>query len=183
MNRSCVRRHVVVSIFAMLGTTLPGTLVCAETPVIPAAELKQFFASDFIDHLGRRQALSQWRGKILVINFWATWCAPCREEMPDFSRLQEKYSTRGVQFLGIAIEPSDKIAVFAARNKVSYPLLAGGQGAIELSRLLGNGVGGVPYTLVLGKKGEPLLSHTGRLPAADLDALLDASSRQERVDK
>ena len=183
MNPFCVRRRFIASAFTILvGATLSAS-VCAETPAIPAAELKQFFASDFIDHQGHRQAVSQWRGKILVVNFWATWCAPCREEMPDFSRLQEKYSDRGVQFLGIAIESREKIAVYADRSTVSYPLLAGGHDAVELSRSLGNGVGGIPYTLVLGKSGEPLLSHTGRLPAAKLDALLNASSIHKRMDK
>jgi thiol-disulfide isomerase/thioredoxin len=183
MNLFCVRRRFIASAFTILvGATLSAS-VCAETPAIPAAELKQFFASDFIDHQGHRQAVSQWRGKILVVNFWATWCAPCREEMPDFSRLQEKYSDRGVQFLGIAIESREKIAVYADRSTVSYPLLAGGHDAVELSRSLGNGVGGIPYTLVLGKSGEPLLSHTGRLPAAKLDALLNASSIHKRMDK
>ena len=183
MNLFCVRRRFIASAFTILvGATLSAS-VCAETPAIPAAELKQFFASDFIDHQGHRQAVSQWRGKILVVNFWATWCAPCREEMPDFSRLQEKYSDRGVQFLGVAIESREKIAVYADRSTVSYPLLAGGHDAVELSRSLGNGVGGIPYTLVLGKSGEPLLSHTGRLPAAKLDALLNASSIHKRMDK
>ena len=183
MNLFCVRRRFIASAFTILvGATLSAS-VCAETPAIPAAELKQFFASDFIDHQGHRQAVSQWRGKILVVNFWATWCAPCREEMPDFSRLQEKYSDRGVQFLGIAIESREKIAVYADRSTVSYPLLAGGHDAVELSRSLGNGVGGIPYTLVLGKSGEPLLSHTGRLPAAKLDSLLNASSIDKRMDK
>ena len=183
MNLFCVRRRFIASAFTILvGATLSAS-VCAETPAIPAAELKQFFASDFIDHQGHRQAVSQWRGKILVVNFWATWCAPCREEMPDFSRLQEKYSDRGVQFLGIAIESREKIAVYADRSTVSYPLLAGGHDAVELSRSLGNGVGGIPYTLVLGKSGEPLLSHTGRLPAAKLDSLLNASSIDKHMDK
>ena len=103
--------------------------------------------------------------------------------MPDFSRLQEKYSTRGVQFLGIAIESREKIAAYAARNAVSYPLLAGGHDAIALGRSLGNSVGGIPYTLVLGKNGEPLLTHTGRLPTAKLDSLLNASSIDKHMDK
>ena len=183
MNPFCVWRRFIASTFAILVGAAPSASVCTEAAEISATELKRFLASDFIDHQGRRQSVSQWRGKILVVNFWATWCAPCREEMPDFSRLQEKYSTRGVQFLGIAIESREKIAAYAARNAVSYPLLAGGHDAIALGRSLGNSVGGIPYTLVLGKNGEPLLTHTGRLPAAKLDSLLNASSIDKRMDK
>ena len=155
----------------------------AEMPNIPAAALKRLFASEFIDSQGHRQVLSQWRGKILVINFWATWCAPCRDEMPDFSRLQKKYAARDVQFVGIAIEAREMLAAFSARNTMSYPLLAGGHEAIELSRSLGNTVGGIPHTVILGRHGEPLLSHSGRLPATELEALLDVSSRNDRMDK
>jgi thiol-disulfide isomerase/thioredoxin len=61
---------------------------------------------------GRQQALDQWRGKVLVVNFWATWCEPCREEIPAFVRLQDKYRMRGVQFVGIAIDQRDKIRMF-----------------------------------------------------------------------
>ena len=187
MNRPDAEHRYVASILAILFCsivwTLPARLAYAETLTISDVELKRLFATEFIDHRGRRQAVSQWRGKVLVINFWATWCAPCREEMPDFSHLQQKYLARGVQFIGIATESREKILPFATRNKLTYPLLAGGYEAIELSRSLGNTAGGIPYTLVLDKNGEPLLSHTGRLPASDLDALLDISSRQGCVDK
>ena len=74
---------------------------------------------------GQPQSLGQWRGKVLIVNYWATWCPPCREEMPGFSRLQDKYRDKGVQFVGISIDTADKIIEFQKTTPVTYPLLIG----------------------------------------------------------
>ena len=178
------RRRIVMAALALLacGTAAP-TVQAAQVRAIPAAPLSSFLGSEFTDHRGRRQPLSQWKGKILIVNFWATWCAPCREEMPYFSRLHRKYAAQGVQFLGISTDPPDAVADFAAKYEVSYPLLIGGPGTIELARALGNHPDGLPYTLVLGRNGEPLLTRTGRLPESELEGLLEAVLKRGRVDK
>lgn len=156
------------------GSAAPATTV----QPISAATLRGFLDGDLNDHRGRRQPLSQWKGKILVVNFWAGWCQPCREEMPYFSRLNEKYAAQGVQFLGISTDPPEAVAAFAAAHPVSYPLLIAGPGAIELSKALGNRPGGLPYTLILGRAGEPLLTRTGRLPETELERLLEAAAKR-----
>jgi thiol-disulfide isomerase/thioredoxin len=97
---------------------------------------------------GKEQALGQWKGKVLIVNFWATWCVPCREEMPEFVKLQKEFGDRGVQFVGIAVDDPAKVRQFAAELGLNYPALIGGYGAIELSKSLGNRVGALPYTLV-----------------------------------
>jgi thiol-disulfide isomerase/thioredoxin len=79
----------------------------------------------FADLRGQPQPLSQWRGKVLVLNFWASWCAPCREEMPDFDALRLKYQIRGVEFVGIAIDNEQNVAQFLQAMPVSYPILIG----------------------------------------------------------
>ena len=113
------------------------------------------------DLSGREQALAQWRGKVLVVNFWATWCAPCREEMPHFVRAQSDQGANGLQFVGIAVDSVDKARQFAAEVSVNYPILIGGYGAIELSRALGNSVGALPFTVVLDRRGELAWTHLG----------------------
>lgn len=143
-------------------------------PVVSTEGLRGLFASAFDDFRGQRQPFAQWQGKILVVNFWATWCAPCREEMPYFSRISEKNAAHGVQFVGITNDSPEAVRSFADQHGIGYPLLIG-QGAIELSQTLGNHRSGLPYTLVLGRNGEPLLSHTGRLPESKLDDLLKAA--------
>jgi len=124
------------------------------------------------DEHGRQQALAQWRGKVLVVNFWATWCPPCREEMPYFSRLHAAYAARGVQFIGIAADSAEAVRAFSARAPVAYPLLVGGPGIMELSAGLGNQAAGLPFTLILDRNAEPVATRTGRLPEAELENLL-----------
>ena len=120
----------------------------------------------------RQQAMAQWRGKVLVVNFWATWCAPCREEMPQFVRMQSRDAGKGVQFVGIAVDDAAKVRDFAREIGLNYPSLIGGFGAIELSKSLGNQLSALPFTVVLDRDGRVALSHLGPLKSADLDHLL-----------
>lgn len=121
---------------------------------------------------GRDQPLAQWRGKVLVVNFWATWCAPCREEMPHFIAAQARDGAKGLQFVGIAVDHVDKVRDFAREIGVNYPTLIGGFGAIELSKALGNELQALPFTIVLDRAGNVAHTQLGPLPLARLDALL-----------
>lgn len=121
---------------------------------------------------GVPQTLAGLRGKILVINYWATWCAPCREEIPLFVRLQQEYETKGVQFVGIAVDQADKVREFAQEFKINYPLLIAGLDAVELSRRAGNKAGVLPYTLVLDRTGKIAASLVGGLSEARMRAQL-----------
>jgi thiol-disulfide isomerase/thioredoxin len=140
--------------------------------VLPAAVMTQFFATRLNDDSGRLQPIEQWRGKILVVNFWATWCQPCREEMPSFSRLQTKYADRSVQFIGIALDSASRVAAFRASLPISYPLLIAENEGSALTQQMGNSRLALPYTLVIEKNGGVRLTRLGRLAEADLDAML-----------
>ena len=107
---------------------------------------------------GKEQRLDQWRGKVVVVNFWATWCAPCREEMPEFIRAQKEHGPKGLQFVGIAVDQADKVSQFATEIGLNYPTLVGGFGAMELSKTLGNTLMALPFTVVLDRKGA--IAHT-----------------------
>jgi thiol-disulfide isomerase/thioredoxin len=124
------------------------------------------------DVKGAGGSLEQWRGSVLVVNYWATWCAPCREEIPVFVRLQERYGSRGLQFVGIAIDQPDKVADFAREFGINYPLLLGGVEAIELLRQVGNRAGVLPYTLVIDRKGNLVSRESGGLKEARLEGLI-----------
>jgi len=128
------------------------------------------------DLQGTPQALAQWNGKVRVINYWASWCPPCIEEMPLFSRLQERYSKQGVQFVGIGIDDVDKMQAFVAKSPVSYPLLVGGSNPGSAPGL---SVRGLPYTVVLDRAGKVAFSLYGAAKEADLVPLLErlASAR------
>jgi thiol-disulfide isomerase/thioredoxin len=124
------------------------------------------------DAEGRQQALAQWRGKVLVVNFWATWCAPCREEMPQFVATQSRDGAKGVQFVGIAVDDPEKVRAFVKQVGLNYPALIGGYGAIELSRRLGNDLAALPFTIVLDRAGRVAHTQLGPLKPAKLNDLL-----------
>lgn len=130
------------------------------------------FKASFDDMEGKPQALAQWRGKVMVVNFWATWCPPCRAEMPEFVKLQEKYKENGLIFVGIAIDQKDKVIAFADEIGVNYPVLLGELGAVELTRKFGNRLGGLPYTVVVDRSGHIAATEMGELSQAKLEPLI-----------
>jgi thiol-disulfide isomerase/thioredoxin len=144
---------------------LPGTIE-------PALDGTSLLTLALPDAGGREQLLGQWKGKVLIVNFWATWCAPCREEMPQFVKAQQEFGARGLQFVGIAIDQPDKVQQFAAEINLNYPALIGGYGAIELSRTLGNRVGALPFTVVLDRSGGIVDTHLGPVKQTQLDAYI-----------
>ena len=129
-------------------------------------------AVELPDAAGKLQRLEQWRGRVLVVNFWATWCVPCREEMPEFIRAQSAQGPKGLQFVGIAVDSADKVQRFADELGVNYPTLIGGMGAIELSRNLGNDLMALPFTIIVDRKGRVVHTQLGRLKEDKLQAIV-----------
>jgi peroxiredoxin len=130
------------------------------------------FALQLPDAAGVKQPLSQWRGKVLVVNFWATWCEPCREEMPEFARAQTEFGPRGVQFVGIAVDQADRVGRFARELNLNYPALIGGYDAMELSRSLGNVLVALPFTIVIDRQGRVVETHLGPMKPQQLRSTL-----------
>lgn len=128
----------------------------------PAADVAEaILASRFTGLDGAPQTLAGFHGSVLVVNYWATWCAPCREEIPMFVRLQREYEAKNVQFIGIAVDQVDKVREFAKEFAINYPLLIAGLDAVELSRQAGNKAGVLPYTLVMDRQGRIAASLVG----------------------
>lgn len=116
--------------------------------------------------------MAQWRGKLLVVNFWATWCAPCREEMPELSTLQKKYQDSDLVVLGVASDELDKIRSYSQENPVSYPLFAGDIDVMNISASLGNDKGVLPYTAIIAADGKVAKTYFGRVNQALLEETL-----------
>ena len=150
----------------------PATMTSPDPGTIPAQAITALFATKLPDKQGTARRIGEWEGKTLVVNFWAAWCQPCREEMPAFSRLQEKHAGNNVQFVGIAVDNLKNVAEFSEKVTVGYPLLIAETDGGELMRQLGNTSMGLPYTLVIAPTGKASLAHLGKLPETRLDGLL-----------
>ena len=139
----------------------------APAPPQPAA-VAELFGQTLPDANGTPQPLAQWRGKTLIVNFWATWCAPCVEEMPELTQLQTELTGKNIQIIGIGIDSAENIRKFADRLHIGYPLYTAGVRGTELARLFGNQAGGLPYTVLITADGQIRSSHLGRLQMAEL---------------
>lgn len=115
------------------------------------------------DTKNQQRALAEWKGKTLLINFWATWCPPCVAEMPELVELQADMANRNVQIIGIGIDSPSNIQQFAEKLQISYPLLVAGMQGTELSRQFGNQAGGLPFTVLIGPDGKIHQTYLGRL--------------------
>jgi thiol-disulfide isomerase/thioredoxin len=146
----------------------------ADPMVGSAAEVRpaDFWATRLPDLNQQNQPLSQWQGKVLVVNFWAPWCPPCRQEIPGFIHLQERLGKQGVQFIGIALDEADKVAAFVQESHINYPILLGSSQAAALSYSAGNRLGGLPYTVLFDRQGNAVATLTGSVSEARLEALL-----------
>lgn len=128
----------------------------------------------FADVEGNPRMLGQFAGKVVVVNFWATWCTPCREEMPGFVKLQSRWQGRGVQFVGIAQDEPAKVAAFGRELAINYPLWLGEAEVMDLSRRLGNRLGVLPHTVLLDPEGRVIDSRIGVFDEPTLEGRLAA---------
>jgi len=142
------------------------------TPERVEASSAVIYATSFPDLVGNPQSLGQWQNKLLVLNFWATWCAPCKEEMPLLAKLQSEYGPKGLQIVGIAIDSRVSVANFSVASPVGYPLLPDEARAIDFSRRLGNRLGLLPYTVVMRAGGEVIFTRMGVVREAEMHQLI-----------
>lgn len=124
---------------------------------------------------GDYRHISEWDGKLIVLNFWATWCPPCLHEIPIFSSLHNELKSQGVQFLGIAADKPRDINRFIKENGMSYPTLYDSQNATTLAKIYGNKYGGLPYTVIIGREGKILATHSGELTRNQVKDLLTSA--------
>jgi thiol-disulfide isomerase/thioredoxin len=144
----------------------------AERPKAEPGASQALLAAELPDLQGQKQRMDQWRGKVIIVNFWATWCAPCREEIPELIRAQEQLGPRGVQVVGIAIDQVDKVKAYAEEMRISYPVLVGELEVMDLARVAGNALGGLPYTVVLDRQGEIARTELGGVTQAKLEDMV-----------
>ena len=163
----------------MAGTALWLATAPAPTRLAaPDISSSALFAAGFHDLQGASRSLGEFQGKVVVLNFWATWCPPCRDEMPAFSRLQAAWAPRRVQFVGLSSEEPARVAAFARALGVTYPLWVGGDEVEGLSRRLGNVSGALPHTVVLDASGRVVAAKVGAYSEGALRAVLENATSE-----
>lgn len=160
----------IFAVFAVivLALWLAKPLFFASAP----SNTQALFAASFPDAEGKPQALSQWRGKVLVVNFWASWCGPCREEMPMLDEIQADYGAKDVRIVGISAEDAEHLKAFSEEIKVGYTLLSGDFDALVLAQALGNDKGILPFTVVVDKSGKIANTMFGMIDKTTLEKTL-----------
>lgn len=164
---------VAVALIAASAGFLLSTLAGA-----PKVDTGVLLATFLPDLQGEPRRIGEWRGKVVVVNFWATWCPPCLEEIPELVRMQARLGSTELQIVGIAVDSHANVREFARTHRINYPLLIGNTRGIELSRLTGNQRAGLPYTIVLDREGDALHTFSGPLTEAKLMALVSPALRQ-----
>ena len=162
-------------IAGLLGFALGGWLSMERSDVLREGQRYEDF--ELPDVNGRNRRLSELEGRVIVLNFWATWCPPCRDEIPDFIALHEAHRGNGVRFVGLSIDSAANVADFRTELDVPYPLLVGNADVLNLATALGNPAQALPFTLILDRQGLIRHARVGRLSKTELagriDALLD----------
>lgn len=124
------------------------------------------------DLAGHEVSSHAWTGKVLVLNYWATWCPPCLHELPLFAQVQREHGDGGLQVVGIAIDEKENVARFLADHPVNYPILLGEAEAIALSLQLGNRLQGLPFTAIFDRSGKRVYAQAGEMTQDDLTSAL-----------
>jgi thiol-disulfide isomerase/thioredoxin len=145
--------------------------VTAPRPMSPEEALNTKFEglSDGASH-----SLTDWRGKVVLVNYWATWCAPCREEIPLLVRLQAQYAAQGLQVVGIATDETSTKDVkdFLGKMVVNYPMLMGTEDVERMVAGFGGNLIGLPFSLLLDRDGHVIKLTAGQLDPKDTDLMV-----------
>jgi peroxiredoxin len=132
---------------------------------------------------GSPHPISEWDGKVLLINFWATWCPPCKREIPDFIKVREQIGAEQFEVIGIAIDNPKDISDFVKAQGIPYPILHGEGDASQISQAYGNSLGGLPYSVLVDRQGIIRSSKTGEFKPRDLLKQLQPLLQQENHNK
>ena len=177
------RRHwVIVGLVAMLASAafVSGYLLhrgpVAELSLASGPESDPSAARtpdfQFVDQHGVRRRMADWQGRVVVVNFWATWCSPCRTEIPLLIDLQAQLGARGLQLVGIALDDLESVQAYAREVGLNYPTAQGDQSALDVMQRFGNRTGVLPFTVVVDRRGNIVHRHAGPLTRVQIEALV-----------
>ena len=169
-------KHLAIVVVALVAGGA-GLWLATRAPLAPpdiataaAPELRPQFTLN--DIAGKARSSDEFAGKAVIFNFWATWCAPCRREIPLLNALQAEYGPRGLQVLGIAVDSNENVTAYQQELKLEYPSLQGELEAMEVGRKFGLDLYGLPVSVFTDKQGRILGVHIGELTREDAEAYL-----------
>ncbi len=173
MNRTL--RHGI-AVLALVAAVAAISLVRSSTTgrAAPGASVSgdPVFAASFKDLNRQLQPLAQWRGKVTLVYFWATWCVPCQHEVPALIKLYANYRSRDLVIVGIAVDQTDKVRQFVQDYGINYQILIGGTDAVQLSEEMGNRIKGLPFLVVIDREGTVVATQLGEFPDERLEEMV-----------
>ena len=175
MNRNHLILTLVGLVSLLAGVALfkllePGSVADSGS----STQLSELHSIPLSDLDGTQTLLSDWDSKVLVINFWAPWCAPCRREIPALLEIQQEFATRGVRILGIAFDGEAQVRRFAEEYRIDYPLFLTENRSAMYNAAFANTSGSLPYTALLGPDRRIVFQHNGELSAQQLREQLES---------
>ncbi|MDH5571134.1 MAG: TlpA family protein disulfide reductase [Gammaproteobacteria bacterium] len=144
--------------------------ITTNTADTPATTIRPTFVLPDLE--GQTHNVSEWDGKVIMVNFWATWCPPCRSEMPAFNKLYSNYKEQGFVIIGIAIDSSDSVQNFVDLMDIQYPILTSEDNGIRLAKAYGNELGALPFTAIIDQNGHIIQTHRGELSYEEAEAII-----------
>ena len=157
-------------------------VVVTDVTPAPVMEVTSYPSFKLPDIEGVEHDLTEWDGRARLLNFWATWCAPCRREIPLLKTLQDEQGNDGLQVIGIAVDFPEPVAAYAETAQFNYPVLVGQEDAMAVAESSGVGFIGMPFTMILAADGELINAHIGEIVKEDLDHIVEVLAQLARGD-
>lgn len=157
----------------------PAAETAAPAPPVPPAPLVEFSLNDMA---GELRSSTEWDNRPRLVNFWATWCAPCRREIPLLKEAQEKYTDLNLQVIGIAVDFQEDVEAYAEEAQFNYPILVGQEDAMAVAETSGVDFIGLPFTMVVAPSGELIKTHIGEIVEEHVESIVDVFRQMERGD-
>ncbi len=181
MNTKRMLALAVVAAAAVAGGLAAGHLFrggpvenVADAAPATGSPVDQLWAAALTDTDGKPATLGVFKGQKVVVNFWASWCGPCVEEMPALVALSHEYKQKGIRFVGIGVDSGQNVKNFLQKVKVDYPVFVSGYAGADLARNFGNTAGALPFTVVIDEHGKIRETKLGQIQPAELKKTLDA---------
>lgn len=172
MNKPALPHYWITVLVAVVAAVAGYWLASHKTPLaVPVTKAAPPLAWQLADLQGKPQSPSQYAGKLVLLNFWASWCSPCMNELPMLVKAQEKYAAQGLQILGPAMDDPEEVKKVVQRLKINYPVMVSDEALLSIMESYGNPTGGLPFTVWL-RDGEVLHTTFGELKPEELSALL-----------